>query len=181
MKTIKFRAWSKKDKKMYDDADVLLDKSFHFAYEGTDLETEGPLEPIVQVNTTINMAIEQGFVLMQFTGLKCPVNKDGFNEQGGYKTWQEIWEGDIVQFHSSTDFTIGQENRDKKFVVVYQAELGGGFCLKHISVYDKQGGCNEVIEGWHAIDPYQFSNLIHHFNVVGNIYENPDLLKGENL
>ena len=107
----------------------------------------------------------------QYTGLRCALKKEGFNKAGDYNKYQDIYEGDIIQFIAKTSFMTGKELMGEKFVVVYQADLGGGFVLKHISVYKKQNGCNEMIDGWCAITPYSFSNFINHIEVIGNIHD----------
>lgn len=112
----------------------------------------------------------------QFTGLNINIKGDGFNEKGDYKTKNPLYEHDIVEFKSSTKFTLGYEVKGEKYVVCYQAELGGGFVLKHVSVFKKQNGCNEIIDNWRVIDPYQMSNLKNHFEPVGNIHSNPELI-----
>lgn len=112
----------------------------------------------------------------QLVGLKIDKREDGFDEYGNYKTKLELCEYDIVEFKRSTAFTLGDEVMGEKYVVIYQAELGGGFVLKHISVYNKQNGCNEIVNGYRAIDPYTMSNLSSHFEIIGSIYENPELL-----
>jgi hypothetical protein len=124
----------------------------------------------------LDMEYKKSIKIMQYIGLKISKREDGFDEQGNYKTNTELYEFDIVEFKRSTKFTLGKEVIGEKYVIVYQAELGGGFVLKHISVYDKQNGCNEVVNGHEAIKPYMMSNLVNHFEIIGNIYENPELL-----
>lgn len=119
MRTIKFRAWDKKEKKMYYDIGISntgvvmmwIDKSGGATFLG---DGGNGLPEI-----------------MQFTGLK---DKNG----------KEIFEGDIVKF-------VGENTKEQ----VNWDEESGGFCLSH------QAGIipKESVE------------------VIGSIYENPELLK----
>src|SRR3990172_4295453 len=65
--------------------------------------------------------------IMQFTGLLINIKSDGFNKNGDYKTKKNLFESDIIEFKSSAQFTLGYEVIGEKYVVVYQAELAGGF------------------------------------------------------
>lgn len=155
MRTIKFRSW-KEGKMLYSDNYPDLASFFTLAHGQLGERNMG--------------------LLQEFTGLKNAIRKDGFNEHGDYKTYKELYEMDIVEITGNTEFNLGKDFKRERFVICYQAELGGGFCLKHISTFSIPHACYESINGWMPIRPYEFSNLINHFEVIGNIYENPKLL-----
>ena len=90
--------------------------------------------------------------LMQFTGLK---DKNG----------KEIYEGDVVKYHAKY---MGGTEKDFYYEVFY----GDQNC----------GCCNGVYGfGFRPIaSEYDFSiENLNSLEVVGNIYENPELLKGK--
>jgi uncharacterized phage protein (TIGR01671 family) len=122
MREIKFRAWDEVHKKMYFPERLFCKK------DGTVWH--------VDLGDTSRIIGQQGFKLMQYTGLK---DKNG----------TEIYEGDIVRYKSffSSDYVLG--------VVEYteQAE-------------------------W-AVDMRLLSRIYSNVEVIGNIYEHPHLLGGE--
>jgi uncharacterized phage protein (TIGR01671 family) len=128
MRTIKFRAWDKKEKEMYFYGDygfVGFAGSCHvLCFEET---------PTGYIDEDYQEDKKNDLELMQFTGL---LDKNG----------KEIWEGDIVKDMSG-------DNRDITF------EVGGFWC--------------KYPNGGHYLPSREFSE------VIGNIYETPELLNKE--
>lgn len=109
-------------------------------------------------------------VTMQYTGL---LDKNG----------KEIYEGDILYCNGSTGVPLLQpygmpamEPRNERFIVV---KLDCGYVLRHISTFGSSGyeTPNCIINGWRLLHNYDFWNHQRSFDVIGNIYENPELLK----
>lgn len=165
---IKFRAWHTEQKRMFEVYGL-----------GIDFVTENTLDR-VDPGTNAFYGDDMNFIeIMQWTSLKTIVRKDGFTSEGEWKTTPYLYEGDVVEFTSETSFYTGLELLGKRYVCVFQAELGGGFVLKHVSTFKIQNGCNEIRNGYRVIDPYTMSNLITHFEIIGNIYQNPELYEKE--
>ena len=123
MRTIKFRAWDRKNKVMLPLEDE--DKEYVLVLNNGEVLENGKGEFYPS---------DKNIYLMQFTGLK---DKNG----------KEIFDGDIVEF-------LG-------------LKLPVGFMRGHFMVYMDFVGHEDL---WKAID--RDPNL----EVIGNIYENPELL-----
>lgn len=155
MREIKFRAWLKNKKEMIY---PLLGMRFL-----EDVDTGGVYsiqffkdreDQATRLDEeSISRDDEKKFELMQFTGLK---DKNG----------KEIYEGDI--------FTEGQERMDSfgtiNFVVVWHEKFGQwGF--------NQPNNPDKELRG---IQPFYYNGSFYdskRFEVIGNIYENPKLLK----
>jgi uncharacterized phage protein (TIGR01671 family) len=132
VREIKFRAWHKKEKKMYQVDDIMWNPQQRIWLNLKEDENDKG-ESINDVE------------LMQYTGLK---------DVGG----TEIYEGDVVE-------GIGGEHilGTSKFNVFGIVEfLSGSFIL------------NEILNK--SASSLQQLNLIMDLTVIGNIYENPELL-----
>ena len=120
MREIKFRAWDKQDKIMYDWEEISIEKEQVFIRDGDLYKTFEQVE------------------LMQYTGLK---DKNG----------KKIFEGDIVE----TEYKA-------KGIVEWQKEKAG---------FD----FNTKYPMW----PHPIYLMGGDREIIGNIYENPELLKAD--
>lgn len=110
--------------------------------------------------------------LMQYTGIKERKNK-------------EVYQSDILRLNSPTGYwrlqAYGFEPKNahnERFVVT---KLDCGFVLRHVSFYEIIGteswdAPNLICKGWTIINNYEFWNEQRNFELIGNIYENPELL-----
>jgi len=128
MRKIKFRAWCKPEKAMFDV--VLLEWSAATSDEFSRMLLISSNNPytVHQIHRN-DSAIDTDYVLLQFTGL---LDKNG----------REVYEGDIVQFQTF----------DAQGIVTYTAPHF------HASGHEIRG---------------------YEYEVIGNIYENPELVKGK--
>jgi hypothetical protein len=160
MREIKFRFWGTKEKKMFDDADVFVGDLL----EMLDYETEGKNCPYIGVNTAMGLAIENGYIPREFTGLK---DKNG----------KEIYEGDIigVPYVSPIGQVDDKYDPNEIFPVVFEH---GEFALK-------RPGDNQPLKEWIKFKRGEY--IPNYGNpkiytdefigeVIGNIYENKELL-----
>lgn len=128
MREIKFRAWDKKNNKMY------IAKKIHLVLKVVS----------VQFGTTASKSLyEPDYELMQFTGIK---DKNG----------TEIYEGDIVGYSWLGD--------DLGYYATVPIEFA-------------DGGFKMFIERIDAVRKLNISGYYKEMVVIGNIYENPELLK----
>ena len=146
MREIKYKAWHKKDKKMYDVA--CLEWAHHYSSEFTyigfhvNIIRKGTLDK--PNSLYFEWVAENEVIVLLYTGLKD-------------KNEKEIYEGDIVNRH------LGHPPR----VITWTPE---GRYL-----------------GWYSsrLESQQTKNIMDHLplgqdeeiEIIGNIYENPELLK----
>lgn len=159
MREIKFRGFCNIEKKMYQN--FYIEDHTKFAF----------------MNELIH-AGQRRYTMLQYTGLKD-------------KNDVEICEGDVVENvgpHSATVQRYGFKpfnSRGKKFVVTKELV---GFTLRHVVDYAIQLKTPKGIDGlvpngffgsMPPIDNYQFWNCQSSFEIIGNIYENPELIGEE--
>lgn len=112
--------------------------------------------------TRHGQAFIEAIKLMQYTGLK---DKKRTKE---YPEGQEIYEGDIVKHESKYGHVAGV------FKVLYADEFGfASFCLQRIGDWKPQYPGDT---GWGGVLGSQ-GHLKSELEVIGNIFENPKLLK----
>ena len=134
---IKFRLWSKIDKKF-----IKTDNSdLNFV-----INSDGYLYSVENFYGEIYVSLQLNIVVLQFTGLQ---DKNGI----------EIYEGDILKYKFPYD------RRKVHTSPVTYSETQASFGIKDI--YG-----NEI--------PLYRITANNYFEVVGNIYENPELLEGKN-
>ena len=138
---IKFRAWDRKDKKMYFPEEllpILNNSRYYFGFCSEGMAHRKNLQEncyILQDGNNVATSI----ILMQFTGLK---DKNG----------KEIYEEDIIKTKSGEMHKV----------------LFGTFCAN-----DTYYGC-----GWAFVTNASDNNgLNKNMEVIGNIFESPELLK----
>lgn len=136
MREIRFRAWDKKEKKMYRVYGLDFDPK---------LEVKLTNDPTIDIKS-YKRVLWNDIELMQFTGLK---DKNG----------REIYEGDVVGCADSDYSAIG---------------LG--------EIVWNQNGYFEIDyhNGNRNFIPKEELHEIYGFEVIGNIYENPELVDSQN-
>ena len=153
MREIKFRAWDSKYQKMYyshgDNPRVSL---FHGDWE-IDLEGENG-------DTIGSVSCGKDYPLMQYTGLK---DKNG----------KEIYEGDILKHRVRAYLPVEDKNVEPEIfeheeINICEHELGA-FIFKTKDGNSKSIGWTEEFDNF-TEDEYAT------FEVIGNIYENPELI-----
>jgi uncharacterized phage protein (TIGR01671 family) len=144
---IKFRAWQKNYKEMYQPHDGWIE--FH----------HGELS-LVGFNDGDLQLTPKDCILMQYTGLK---DKNG----------KEIYEGDVVKVletaHSENDLQKQLRGTNADYDI---CEYVG------VVTWDDEGCDYSLIQQGQTIeDAVGFPRHMYEHEVIGNIYENPELLK----
>lgn len=164
MREIKFRAWQKYHKKMVEVTNISFDDNGEINGVATFVENQAPQHISYRDDLLGRFFLkdERGMVLelMQFTGLK---DKKGV----------EIYEGDIIRFTNSIDEidnevgTVTWEQGECNFVAQY-----------------KTSNCVTQEGNGTTITIYLISNETYQecveYEVIGNVYQNPELLEREN-
>lgn len=98
-------------------------------------------------------------ILMQYTGLK---DKNG----------KEIYEGDIVKqtYHKTTGYGENEENFEG-YHIGKVVLISSGVCIKKPLMYEVEIDQLVKLDGYKNVAGYRSE-------VIGNIYENPELLEG---
>ena len=158
MRSIKFRAWHKKDLVMLN-----FITSLHFYTDG--IRGWAQCGWNKEKNNATGNFQPSDVDLMQYTGLK---DKNG----------KEIYEGDIVCMDDSVagyppSITIKNRKYLGKLVIVKWANEYGTFEVESIPRFE---GDVPGYQNWlHNI--FDYKNDINTVEVIGNIYENPELLE----
>jgi len=136
-RSIKFRAWDKKKKKMLGIVDLSQNKKYW----------------------KFDLGNNDDYILMQCTGLK---DKNGV----------EIYEGDIVKQETFRDDDYAKPKHDWSNNCVVEWK-DGSFILRDIDDYE--GRLVSVSSIYDEINPRgKYASV---FKVIGNIYENSELIK----
>lgn len=152
MRELKFRVWDKKTKKMRQLANIVFNAGFGVEPNDNTIKLIWVKGKDIIEDKDIQIQREDNFELMQFTGLH---DKNG----------KEIYEGDILQ---QVHYVFSNDEYDhkgfKKLIIqVLWGQKEAAFIFKVIKKIDI-----EMPKDYK--EPYR--------EVIGNIYENPDLLKG---
>jgi uncharacterized phage protein (TIGR01671 family) len=159
MREIKFRAWDKKSKKMRVVSNIVFDSYSEFSknIKVKLVNLWGKIFPAYDDGECNNDILVQRegntFVLMQYTGLK---DKNGV----------EIYEGDILKTPCMDDF------KDSVGIVEYD---NGLFCIRANKSKVKRPMNTTLSKD--LILPFVEADTYHGFEIIGNIYENPELLE----
>jgi uncharacterized phage protein (TIGR01671 family) len=153
MREIKFRAWLIEEREMLNNGDWLTidpcspNPVIQYADQGWYVNSANAEGGYLERLQNNNIKPKDEFILMQFTGL---YDKNG----------KEIYEGDIVKW------------------IKYNSASGTGKII-----YDSDDAEFRImdIEGWTMADKSVYYTITiicttHTLEVIGNIYENPDLI-----
>ncbi len=162
MREVKFRAWDKRQEIMVSNEQVMR---LEFGKNGVDwlgcwvvvADSQGKPEQ------GLHQIAKEDLVFMQFTGLKD-------------KSGKEIYEGDIIWKEFS--HRKGQKRESKedghKFQIIYQPAWSS-------FVADEIVKIGEFQELWHLAQNNKWADqerlIVDEFEIIGNIYQNPELLK----
>lgn len=163
MREIKFRAWDKEDKKLW--KVVSITESVWGDCEEAHIRVCELHENPSKKETDVRMSVE--YELIQFTGLK---DKNG----------KEIYEGDIIKysFRDGNDintrfmqiYNDGVNFKMKELYRDYWLEkVDGVLKIKHGHLTKYRGETNLLCD--------VLALVIYWYEVIGNIYENPELLE----
>lgn len=108
----------------------------------------------------------------QFTGVMhrdiARYKNNEFDKEGNCFR-HPVYDGDIVEFKSDPSFYINAKLGDRYIIEHY----GAGFFMKPMSWGMKKLNAQNYVN---LLPPYQTSNMANHYEVIGNIYENQELL-----
>lgn len=154
---IKFRAWDKKENKFIEDFTGVSNEETG-QYYNCGIDCDGSI--YVDIHGEHN---EGRYVIQQYTCLK---DKEG----------KEIYEGDIIEVSQATSL-----EKQFKGVVAFN---DGTFCLEQLIQPERaiKSGIKEYVRFWNDGDHEHYSiEMICDgwckVDLIGNIFENPELLK----
>lgn len=152
MKELKFRAFHKPSKKMFDVVQIDFINKFVFSYERIRSMSKYPYFDTVSY-------LSSECELMQFTGLKDVDGKD-------------IFEGDIIVIPNIYPFY--HENKLNYVGVVEFIYSQWEYVLKCVNPKKRgiSNGINNILN-----DAGYEENTLTHYKILGNIHQNPELLE----
>ena len=155
-----FRAWDKSTSTMIGGPTGTLPEWDHYVHvDGTGIYEYH--EEVGSYHQDHCMHQEPGFMIMQSTGL---LDKNGV----------EIFEGDVVRqtliFDHNVEYHEG-ECADKTFIGPVVVIASKGACIKYPQWIDNLDDTTGRNDGYMNVRAYRAE-------VIGNIYENPELMKG---
>ncbi|KAF1295164.1 hypothetical protein BAU15_05275 [Enterococcus sp. JM4C] len=178
MREIKFRAWDFYEKEVLENVTPLFDELGNMIAIVTDFQIIGsPGTSEIEIgsyDTTLNWD-DFPYILMQYTGLK---DKNGV----------EIYEGDIVEASWGSDYPEGYHpisiyRGSVKFGEYEQDGSGGEYrgspCIGFYGEFVQGADSDREftnLDSW-AYERFQSLLKFDEIKVIGNIYENPELLK----
>ena len=143
MRELKFKAWDKEDKIMYDY------KMGWYIDMGGEIRQHPPTPPL------------QNFILLQYTGFKDPKGV-------------EIYEGDIVRWYKEFDWIISGDEKIIEYTLFQVIFEYGAFWVKMIEEDYEDKNCRLVRNACEN----KFGDIeVPVCEVIGNIYENKELIK----
>ena len=166
MREIKFRAWDLEKKKWIEEGTTFTSAEISTGQLGISLDGhlrvflphcyDEPSDIQHNVSNSEYESVHPGktkpsykrqYILMQFTGLK---DKNG----------KEIYEGDIVKYQGLEGF----DYEDKEETISEVAFIDGAFVPVYLSTRNHHNSDDEMI-------------IVEDLEVIGNIYETPELLE----
>ena len=147
---IKFRAWHKDEKLMCKATNINEEGAFLFGVKPGKEQVIIEFKIVIPADDKGRFCEYQKIELMQYTGLK---DKNG----------KEIYEGDIVRFN---EFYEGDYKQRGGVAVIVWDEEGHSVCQ-----VDKEDG-----EEFYICSTWDLSKN-YGGEIIGNIYENPELIK----
>ncbi len=104
-------------------------------------------------------------------GMFYPVKPETVGQFTGLtdKNRKEIYEGDVIEFTVNPSFYINAKLGDRYIIEYY----GAGFFMKPINWKMRKIDAQNYVG---LLPPYQTSNMSNHYEVIGNLHENPELL-----
>lgn len=150
MREIKFRAWLPNEETMlFSENNIDDDFMEIWDFEGVEIQVEKFREGGGEIYTTVGYERPEAQIIMQYTGLK---DRNG----------KEIYEGDIVR----TDFRGDGTHESIQVIEFYEGSFGSRNDKDHFRIPALFSG--RAIEGMNT----------NYFEVIGNIHQNGELLKG---